>query len=148
PLSRLYQEANVRNEELSSRSENCCASSRLLILPRSFVGIMSTIKIRFGTCHPLNEVRQNRKRSLSLTSGDASTHAATSSFRNPAPAGRPNTTACRTPLKRSRCASTSAGFTFFPATLITSETRPTILSAEPYRASRSLGARTLWRGRG
>src|SRR5215470_16730173 len=40
-------------------SEKRRAKSRLLILPRSFVGIAPTIKIRFGTCHELKELRQN-----------------------------------------------------------------------------------------
>src|SRR2546423_2131936 len=111
-------------------SEKRRAKSRLLILPRSFVGIEPTIKIRFGTCHGLRELRQNRNRSFSVVSGVACTHAATSSFRNPAPVERPNTIACRTLSQRSNCASISAGFTFFPATLMTSETRPTIVSAE------------------
>ena len=107
--------------------ENRRASSRRLIFPRSFIGMASTTKIRFGTCQVLNAARQNRRRS-------AFAYAAAIQPRMPPllhcasadACGRPNTTACRTPLKRSKCASTSAGFTFFPATLITSEIRPTI----------------------
>src|SRR5213075_1692130 len=56
--------------------------SRLLILPRSFVGIAPTIKIRFGTCQGLKKSRQNRNRSFSVVWGEACTHDATSSFCN------------------------------------------------------------------
>src|SRR4029453_2107873 len=138
----LYQEPNHGNEDLWRSVENRRESSRRLIFPRSFAGIASTIKICFGTCQVLSPPPQNCRRSVSLTLGVATTQADTSSLRNaPAPAGRPNTTPCRTPLNRSRCASTSAGFTFLPATLITSEVLPTILNPESSRASRSSGTK-------
>ena len=66
--------------------------------------------------------RQNSSRSDSTTEASATIHAATSSLRSAEP--RPKTTASRTPLNARSAASTSAGFTFLPATLITSETRP------------------------
>src|SRR5438067_13187543 len=47
---------------------NRFANSRRLIFPRSVVGIESTIKIRFGTCHALNAVRQNSISSFSRRS--------------------------------------------------------------------------------
>src|SRR5439155_1561579 len=53
--------------------------------------IASTTKIRFGTCQPLNSRLQNSSSSPSHKPGDATTHAATSSFRRAD--ARPNTTA-------------------------------------------------------
>ena len=74
------------------------------------------------------------------TRSSATTHAATSSLRRID--SRPKTTAARTPANRSNSASTSAGFTFFPATLMTSEIRPTIRNPSPLALSRSSG--TNW----
>src|SRR5207237_6565025 len=136
---RLYQGPNHGNGGVLCLVENRRESSRRLIFPRSFAGSASTTKIRFGTCQLLSAPRQNCRRSVSLTSAAATTQAATSSLRNTD--SRPKTTACRTPGKRSKCASTSAGFTFLPATLITSEIRPTILNPEPARVSKSSGTK-------
>jgi len=148
PIKALLQEHNHRNGDLSWRVAHTAgynpakrrASSRRLIFPRSVTGTASTIKTRFGTCQPLNSRLQNSNISPSLTPGEATTQAATSSFRRIE--ARPNTTAWRTPLKRSRCASTSAGFTFLPATFITSEVRPTIRNPFAVLVNRSSGTKS------
>ena len=117
---------------------NFCASSRRLILPRSFTGISSTKKICFGTCQPLSRRRQNSKHAgLGQAVGQPRRRR-----RLPDCAGsirRPKTTACLTPAQRSSSASISAGFTFFPATLITSETRPTMRKPRSVFRNKSSG---------
>src|SRR2546421_1288251 len=79
--------------EIKSQEQNFMASSRRLTLPRSFTGISSTKKIRFGTCHPLRFSRQNSSRSGSRTPLITTTQAATSSLRRMD--SGPNTTAPR-----------------------------------------------------
>src|SRR5712692_11727835 len=74
PNAKEFSRAKNRRAPLldcRSYDRKCRATSRRLIFPRSFTGMASTIKIRFGTCHGLNRLRQNSRRSAALVPGDA-----------------------------------------------------------------------------